>query len=369
MAPTKRPRVRIDLEAKLRPLGHLVTAAVLDRTGDRIALASHLPGRASPKTAKTSRQIHVWVARVRDGALLHELVMPVVFAETELPDFEQWPDDATDIALDFSPDGSLLAVAWDLETLQNSECSAVALFDLKSGARVMESLIPAPGDLCFSSDSRLLVVTVKSQSDGPTLWFNRDRSWEVERKGAATSGARAAFSADGQRLIVVDDTSFSRTIGVTFVRSGSRAIAGRSRPLARLSWEGPLAVAPDGRSALGACTVWLRGRQKRHARSGVWRWRPDAAPERLGPSAGMEALWIDPEGRSVLWSDGRGLVRQRIGHRRLAPIGLAPGSDGLRTWGNEIRITCDGQRIARLGGRLNGQVVFSRLRRRPAGAR
>ncbi|APR78201.1 Hypothetical protein A7982_03548 [Minicystis rosea] len=381
---TKKARVRIDLQARLRACGFKICAVTFDRAGERLAFAC-LPAWmvGPPKKTKgppAPQVVRVWIARVRDGAILHELVMPTRIGEA--PSFvpESLVDDE-DIALDFSPDGAWLAVSWNLESLSSpydEEVSAVAVVDLERGAVVAsEGFLAkrerASSSIAFSQDSRVLVYAPERSVVDETgvSWLDRTDGWKNARSTPKITGDEVAFSADGKRLITITTDSVR---AVTFVRAGSRVIVGRSKEVAYLSWPGPWVVTPDGTSAIGLCSVGLKGKTERDIQEGVWRWRKDAAPELVAlvpmaphgtSGAGkndpprMRLLWIEPEGRELLWVDEDDrLWRQRVGQRRLTPIRSSPSLGGLPC----RAITRDGKRIARIA---EEQVVITRLRRRP----
>lgn len=357
----------IDLQEKLRAHGHEIVAMVFDRAGERLAFASlPVPERRQEGTEEAPRKVRVWVARVRGQVISQEFELPSTFEESG-PDWI-WSAGFGSIALDFSPDGSLLAVAWELEELQGGEYGALAILDLKSGGVRRAEIVSPPGEVSFSPDGSLLALSSRGVPMGNpgVLWWTRVGGWKHNDGGRSVVGSRLAFSANGKRLVVVDDDDSSKTCGVTFVGVGSRTVAGRSRGISYLTWHGPLAVAPDGDAVVGLCTIQRRGSKRSNKQGGLWRWRPGATPERLMDLAASarELCWIDPEGRELLWVDEKGaLLRQRVGHRRLKPIRPAPSLARLGG-GCATVVNQDGTRIAR---ERDGLVLVTRLRRKPSG--
>ena len=76
-----------------------------------------------------------------------------------------------------------------------------------------------------------------------------------------------------------------------------------------------------------------------------------------------ELLWMDPEGRNLLWWDSLDLVRQRIGRSHLARPRRA-AKVGSEVW-SLIVANHDGTRVARAA---SGLVLITRLLRRAKGS-
>jgi hypothetical protein len=390
-------RATVDLRDRLRSLGQMIVAIAFDATGERLAIASS-PEKARRYNRKKGyleglpQAAWVWVVRVRGGAILHEFELPTQNAEWDDPhggglEMDAEPVDL--ITLTFSPDGAWLAVTWlaHLDPQIDSDCEAIAMLDLERGVVVGSGHGAINPDFldrvdsddaalvaAFAPDSRTLVSVCVLWGQSPLTTVRHASRWrlvetkEGTRDLSLSTGARLAFSANGQRLALADTTS-----GVTFFEVPSRQSLGRSRGVRLEHTSGPLVAAPDGRCAWSVSRVARGGKSQ----EGLWRWAPRVTPTLVatspgGADEGWEVLWLARDAREVLWSDPDGaLVRQHVADPSAAsdltsprltrprPCSLVKALAG-KNW--EITVaSADGTRLARA---RDGLVLVTRLRRR-----